>query len=114
MRHWDYAITFTVEIRFQIQAQFWIPQGKLHGACYILGFFCKTSKHPRLTSHRVLVFPRGFWVQYRPFELKNDCLLSQNYGMRIMGMRFQGPIFTDVTIDLIYLRRIIFAQMVEM
>ena len=34
---WAYASIFAVEVRFQIQDQFWIPQLELHGAC-ILGF----------------------------------------------------------------------------
>ena len=35
---WAYASIFAVEVRFQIQDQFWIPQLELHGAC-ILGFW---------------------------------------------------------------------------
>ena len=42
VRHWDVVTTFAVEVRFQIRDQFWIPQPKLHGACY-LRFFNKTS-----------------------------------------------------------------------
>ena len=29
VRHWDYVITFAVEVRFQIRDQFWIIQPKL-------------------------------------------------------------------------------------
>ena len=43
VRSWDPVITFAVEVRFQIQNQFWIPQPKLHKACYLT--FCKTPKH---------------------------------------------------------------------
>ena len=34
----------------------------------IHGLFCKTSKHVRLTSRRVLGFSRRFWAHHRPFE----------------------------------------------
>ena len=69
VRHWDCVITVAVEVRFQIQDQFWIPQGKLHRACY-LNFVCKTSKHARLTSRRILVFSRGFRHNIDPLSLK--------------------------------------------
>ena len=52
-----YLISFAVEVRFQIQDQFWIPHQKLHRAfCWIF----ETPKHACLTSRRVLVFSRGF------------------------------------------------------
>ena len=33
--HWDWVITFAVEVQFQFRDQFWIPQLKLHEACYL-------------------------------------------------------------------------------
>ena len=33
---WAYAGIFAAEVRFQIRDQFWIPQPKLHGACYLI------------------------------------------------------------------------------
>ena len=55
--HWDYAGIFAVEVRFQIQDQFWIPQPILHGTKYLI--FCKTSKRARYASFRDMAFP-GF------------------------------------------------------
>ena len=60
VRHWDYVITFADEVQFQFRDQFWIPQGKLHEASY-LDFFCKTSKHVRLTSRSVGGVFKIFW-----------------------------------------------------
>ena len=34
--YWDVVITVAFQIRFQIRGQFWIPQPKLHGACYLI------------------------------------------------------------------------------
>ena len=34
--NWDVRITFAVEVRFQIRAQFWIPQPKQHGVWYLV------------------------------------------------------------------------------
>ena len=59
---------FAVEIWFQIQDQFWIPHWKVHGHAF--WFFCKPSKHARLTSRRALVFSSFFLVQYRPLSWK--------------------------------------------
>ena len=47
VRHWEYIITFAVEVQFQIRDQFWIPHQNLHEA-YYLDFL--------VTSQNVLVW----------------------------------------------------------
>ena len=70
VRHWDYVITFTIEVRFKIWDQFWVPQGKLHGA-YVTWIFCKTSKCASLTMRHVLVFSRRFRHIIGPLRTKS-------------------------------------------
>ena len=71
------VITFAVEARFQTRHQFWNPQPKLNGA-WLLGFFCKTLKHARLTSRQVLGFHGGFRHKIDPLS-SILFLLSRNY-----------------------------------
>ena len=66
VRHWDYVITFTVRVRFHTRPVLDSSSNIRRGM--LLRFFCKTSKHARLTSRRVLVFSRGFQAQKRPLS----------------------------------------------